>query len=585
MAAWANRRHRPLVIAQRLPYLRVMISRADPAASELSAALQRELPQKRVLIVDRFPAARDALRTMLSTLGITSVAGAGNSVEVLRQVRAANFDIILSDYVLDDGRDGQQLLEELRQQQLIPLGTVFMIITGERGYHNVISVAELAPDDYLIKPFTAEQLQARLLKAVLKKNFFAPVYRKLDEGAYVGALNACSQLLANSSPFELDVLRLKGEILNALGRHEEAEAIYRDVLARKSVPWARMGLAISLRGRNSLEEAESLAQLVTQECPEYLSAYDFLAGVQEALGRLGEAQSVLQQAAAISPKNAARQRIVGDVAMRNGDLDAAEKAYGKVLERHRATSLKQVDDYANLSRVLIEKGHTAGARQIIQELKRDWRGSRQGEYAAAVMDSLCLFAEGEPAKARLATEQALALHEALDAAGEPGKPLPHKIAVDLAHACLATGATDEAQAIMRRVAAENNDNAQLIARIEGVFARTGNAEAGRELLDAVGREIVEVNNRGVMAARAGDLEGAVRLLVEAAERVPSVQFLVNAAKAICALMDRRGWREDLAEQAHRYLEQAQGKNPRDARVLSGREGYQRVAAKYGVSAS
>lgn len=125
----------------------------------------------------------------------------------------------------------------------------------------------------------------------------------------------------------------------------------------------------------------------------------------------------------------------------------------------------------------------------------------------------------------------------------------------------------------------------MIARIEGVFARTGNAEAGRELLDAVGREIVEVNNRGVMAARAGDLEGAVRLLVEAAERVPSVQFLVNAAKAICALMDRRGWREDLAEQAHRYLEQAQGKNPRDARVLSGREGYQRVAAKYGVSAS
>ena len=111
MAACAARRHRPLVIAQRLPYLRVMISRADPAASELSAALQRELPQKRVLIVDRFPAARDALRTMLSTLGITSVAGAGNSVEVLRQVRAANFDIILSDYVLDDGRDGQQFLE------------------------------------------------------------------------------------------------------------------------------------------------------------------------------------------------------------------------------------------------------------------------------------------------------------------------------------------------------------------------------------------------------------------------------------------------------------------------------------------
>ena len=196
---------------------------------------------------------------MLSSLGITSVRGR-KFCRCAASGQRGSFDIILSDYLLDDGRDGQQLLEELRQQQLIPLGTVFMIITGERAYHNVVLVAELAPDDYLIKPFTADQLQARLLKACSRKNFFAPVYRKLDEGAYIGALNACDRLLANSSPFELDVLRLKGEILNALGRHDEAEVIYRDVLARKSVPWARMGLALSLRGTKSLDEAESVAR-------------------------------------------------------------------------------------------------------------------------------------------------------------------------------------------------------------------------------------------------------------------------------------------------------------------------------------
>ncbi len=71
--------------------------------------------------------------------------------------------------------------------------------------------------------------------------------------------------------------------------------------------------------------------------------------------------------------------------------------------------------------------------------------------------------------------------------------------------------------------------------------------------------------------------------MEAADRVPSIQFLANAAKAICALMDQKGWREDLAEQAARYLEQAQAKSPRDSRVLSGRESYQRVAAKYGIA--
>lgn len=557
-----------------------MASLDEITADEISQRLQKELPRKRVLIVDRHPAARDSLRLMLSALGLTSVLGVGSSAEVLRQVGSSTFDIIISDYTLDDGRDGQQLLEELRLQHLIPLGTVFIVVTGERAYQNVISVAELAPDDYVIKPFTAEQLQARILKAVFKKNFFAPVYQKLDAGAYIAALNACDRLLANTSPFELDVLRLKGEILNALGRGAEAEVIYRDVLARKSVPWARMGLALALRGQKSLDDAEALAQSVVGEFPQYLSAYDFLAGVQEEKGQLAAAQKVLQQAATLSPKNAIRQRIVGDVAMRNGDLDTAEKAYTRVLERHRNSSLRQIDDYANLSRVMLDKGHTGGARQIIQELKRDWRGSRQGEYAAAVMDSLCLQAEGEPAKARAAMEDALRLHEALTAEGDPVRPMSTKIAVDLAQACLAAGDSEAAQSIMKKVAAENNENRNLISRIEGVYAKSGQEDVGRLLLDEVNREIIELNNRGVLAARSGNLEESVRLLIDAAEAVPSVQFLVNAAKAICALIDRQGWRDDLAEQAQRYLQRARARDAKDWRVITGQESFLRIADKY-----
>ena len=57
-------------------------------------------------------------------------------------------------------------------------------------------------------------------------------------------------------------------------------------------------------------------------------------------------------------------------------------------------------------------------------------------------------------------------------------------------------------------------------------------EAGQSLLAKVGQEIVELNNRGVLAARTGNLEASVQMLIEAAERVPNLQFLVNAAKAI-----------------------------------------------------
>jgi len=549
--------------------------------ADLLYKLSNELTRMRVLLVDRHTSARNSLRIILATLGVSTVHHAGTAAEVLRQVKEYTFDTILADYHLDDGRDGQQLLEELRHKNLISLATVYIVITAERTYHNVVSVAELAPDDYLIKPFTGEQLQARLARAVYKKQYFARVFEHLDNAALVEALAACEGLIGKEEIFLYDTLRFKGEILNMLGRYEEAQTVYKQVLDHAMVPWARMGLAISRRGLNDLSEAEMLGNSIIEDFPEYLAAYDFVASVREEMGKLAEAQDVLQKAAAISPNNSLRQRLVGDIAVRNEDLDAAERAYGKVLERHRGSSLKVIDDYTNLTRVMLDKGHTEGARMIIKALRRDWRGSKQSELAALVMDSLCAEQEGEPAKAKQALEMALVLHNSLQ--DDPGqRDFSQKIAVDLARACLASGDEVRAEEILRKVAAENHEDRGMIAHIQDVFAKTGNEEAGQSLLAKVGREIVELNNRGVLAARSGDLEASVQMLIEAAERVPNLQFLVNASKAIFTLLERKGWDEDLGQRAVRYLEMAQAKEMRNAKVISARALYHQVARKYGI---
>lgn len=549
--------------------------------TDIMRRIGKELPRMRVLIVDRHASARNTLRMILSTLGITAVHNAANTTEVMRQVKAYSFEAIFADYHLDDGRDGQQLLEELRQQHLISLSTVYMVVTAERAYHNVVSVAELAPDDYLIKPFTADQLQSRLAKALYKKKYFERVFHHLDNGAFVDALAACEGLIGKDDQFLYDTLRFKGEILNALGRYEEAKVVYQQVLDNAMVPWARMGLAISLRGLDALAEAETIGTSIIDDFPEYLAAYDFVANVREEMGKLTEAQETLQKASAISPNNSLRQRMVADIAVRNDDLDVAERAYSKVLERHRGSSLKVIDDYTNLTRVMLDRGHTDGARMITQELRRDWRGNKQGELAALVMDSLCCDREGEPAKAKQALEKALALHASIE--DDPKtKALSQKIAVDLAHACLASGEEDRAKEILSKVAAENHEDRGMIAQIQGVFAKTGNEEAGQSMLAQVGREIVELNNRGVLAARSGDLVNSVQMLIEAVERVPNLQFLVNASKAIFTLLDRKGWNEDMAQRGIRYLQMAQAKDMRSPKVVSARELYQQVARKYGI---
>lgn len=558
---------------------------AAPDPEHTSLLLQKmgkELARMRVLLVDQHASARNAMRIILSNLGINAVHGAGSSAEVLRQVKAYSFDIIFSDYALEDGRDGQQLLEELRQKHLISLSTVFMVITAERAYHNVVSLAELAPDDYLIKPFTADQLHVRLARAVYKKQFFAKVFGPLDNGAYAEALGACELLIDKESAFLYDTLRFKGEILNVLGRYQEAKAVYQQVLDNAMVPWARMGLATALRGMDDLAAAEIMGNSVIDDFPEYLAAYDFVAGVREEMGKLVEAQEVLQKASEISPNNSLRQRMVGDVAVRNEDLAAAERAYGKVLERHRGSSLQIIDDYTNLTRVMLDKGHTDGAKKITRELRRDWRGNKQGELAALIMDSLCAEQEGEPAKARQALEKALDLYKTLQSAAEQ-QDFPQKVAVDLAHACLAAGNETMAQEILSKVAAENHEDRSMIAHIQGVFSKTGHEEAGQSLLARVGKEIVALNNRGVLAARSGDIENAVKMLIEAAERVPNLQFLVNAAKAIFTLLERKGWNEEMGQRGVRYLQMAQSKEMRNAKVISARELYYKVARKYGIA--
>jgi DNA-binding NarL/FixJ family response regulator len=550
---------------------------------EMLLVLQQSLTKKRVLIVDRHPPAREALRIMLSALGVTAVHGAGNSAEVIRQVKGNRFDIILSDFVLDDGRDGQQLLEELRHAHLIPLATVYLIITGERGYTNVVAMAELAPDDYLIKPFTAEQLQARLVKAIFKKHVLRKIYEQIERGALQEAIAACDRVIQQQPSYMYDALRFKGELLHTLGNTREAEEVFRLVLEGRVVPWAKMGLATALRDRGALDEAGQLAEQVLDEAPEFLSAYDFLASVHEAKGRLLDAQQVLQRAADASPYNTIRQRLVGDTAARNKDLLGAEKAYARVIDRSRGSSLRTVDDFANLSRVLVERGDVAASRKIAADMKREWRGDKQAELAALVSESLCLNAEGSPDKAQALVEQAIAVQEQLEAeAAEKGKHVSQRLAVDLAHACYATGKQEAAQKIMRQVAAENHENPHLIEHITSVFERTGQADAGKALLDQVSKRIIELNNQGVLAARNGDLEGSVQLLMQAVEQVPNLQFLVNAAKAIFTLLDKKGWDSALAAKGQDYLRRAQRKDAKSPKVASARQLYVTVAKKHGV---
>ena len=100
-----------------------------------------------VLVVESQPTMRTQLRTMLTSIGVETAQFAVSATMAMRRLREQRFDLVLCEYNLGDGQDGQHLLEDLHGQGIIPLDTVFVMITGERNYERVVSACELTPND------------------------------------------------------------------------------------------------------------------------------------------------------------------------------------------------------------------------------------------------------------------------------------------------------------------------------------------------------------------------------------------------------------------------------------------------------
>jgi DNA-binding response OmpR family regulator len=529
------------------------------------------------IIIDPNSAARASLRAMLSAIGMTQVAQATGAADAIRRVKERPTDVILCDYLLDDGRDGQQLLEEMRGKHLIPLSTAFIVITRERRYQSVVSVAELAPDDYLLKPFTPQHLLERLQAVLEKKHAFRHAHRHVEASEVAAALTACDDICAKHPPYRLDALRLKAETLVAAGRAREAEELYRIILSHKAVPWAKMGLALTSHDSGTLDEAAELVIDVVQHHPHYLAAYDLAAKIEEKRGRLAEAQSHLQAATVHSPHALARQRELGRVAVENGDMAVAETAMTTVISRGAGSSLREAADFAQLARLQIATGREAAALETVATLNRELRGDPD---AAIVGPALAAVAHGKLGNAEAAKAAA---GEALKRAEQLGHDLPPGLLVDVSQALYVVGDASGGEAILRRAIARGEDDerfSKYMNQVLGSLKET--AGLAENLRDDVKKRFIEINNEGVKLGQAGHLDEAIEHFREAAAQLPSSLMYSNAAKAILAKLSRDGWSESLASEARDYLKRGRRQSPGDARIQAAIGMYAQVANRYGI---
>jgi len=120
-----------------------------------------------VLIVEDDPTVRGALVRALGQLPHVP-SSAGTAMEGLRLVLDERPDVVLLDLTLPD-LDGTALLSMIRAVSKVPV----IVISARDDDRDIVALLDAGADDYLVKPFTSRQLEARI-RAVLRRTDAPP---------------------------------------------------------------------------------------------------------------------------------------------------------------------------------------------------------------------------------------------------------------------------------------------------------------------------------------------------------------------------------------------------------------------------
>jgi len=156
-----------------------------------------------ILIVDDNPQIRRALRTILISQGFV-VMDARTGEEALDLIRKERVELILLDVNLP-GMSGIETCREIRRAGNIPV----IMLTVRNSERDKVQAFDAGADDYIVKPFGAEELTARV-RATLRRSgaedsasFVSPDLQIDFERRTVSAKNGTVRL----TPKEFELLR------------------------------------------------------------------------------------------------------------------------------------------------------------------------------------------------------------------------------------------------------------------------------------------------------------------------------------------------------------------------------------------
>ena len=116
----------------------------------------------KVLVVDDFATMRRILKNILKQIGFSNINEVENGKEALKELMSGDYDLVLCDWNMPE-MTGIELLSQVRaEEQLKDLP--FVMVTAEAQKDNIIDAVKAGVTSYVVKPFTAETIDAKLRK-------------------------------------------------------------------------------------------------------------------------------------------------------------------------------------------------------------------------------------------------------------------------------------------------------------------------------------------------------------------------------------------------------------------------------------
>jgi DNA-binding response OmpR family regulator len=178
----------------------------------------------RILLVEDESSIADPFAKILRREGFDAIV-ARTAAEALERARALEPDLVLLDLALPDG-DGRDVCRTLRATSSVPV----IMVTARGTETDKIVGLEIGADDYVVKPFSAAEVIARI-RAVLRRA------AAKDEGPrepiHIGDLDvdlAARRVRLHGD--ELDLSRKEFDLLAELARHAGRVVTREDLMSR-----------------------------------------------------------------------------------------------------------------------------------------------------------------------------------------------------------------------------------------------------------------------------------------------------------------------------------------------------------------